>query len=476
MPIRFSKSELLDITGGQSSGSEKISFQGLERDPAQIRGGELFVMLKEGGHGTPEALRIAFDRGASLFIVDDSSCLASFPELERVIIVPSSLLALEQIAYAWRQTLQLPVVAISGGLGKTTIKEFLTGILLRSSRGIYTLNSDNDHAGVLYSICRMDTEHAWAIVELGLGPTGLTSKLAKILQPKIALITKITPRRLDLFSSNKEICLAAFEVVEGLVADGEILIDGDDPIIKSHLQAKRYKYPVKFYGRTAGCEVQLTKEVSLGLDGLSFEMQISGSLYPISISTLGIHNCMNASAAVLAARSLAPGINDQVIIDALAAMKMPITSLQAKPLRANRVLLDDCAEADPESMLAAMALVKQISDSKKRVVLVLGDMLGLGTRAQEFHKAIADAALKAKPVTIISVGQFSQVYRQAAAEKGIDAFAAESAIAAAHTARKLEYDLILIKGSPQVGLAKTVELLLERDGAIFSQMKEGERP
>ena len=465
MPIRLTKSELLEITDGQSTGTPKLIMHGLEYDSREIRGGELFVALKgEKQHGH-EFLKTAYDRGAALFLVEDLNLLTSFPEPERLVVVSDTLVAFQKVAQAWRRRLGLPVIAVTGSVGKTTVKEMLAAILLKNSRGGFSLKSHNNHVGVPYTLCRLDPEHCWAVIEIGMNHAGEIATLVKIAEPDIALITKIAPAHMGAFLSIDEICAAKFEIVEGLKPTGKLLLNGEDPTILRYLSNNKLNYIPLFFGDSENSAVKVKNVASLGLNGISFDLVIENDSYPVTMSSLGAHNALNAAAATLAAHSLSANPSNETIVSALNSFKLPLRRLQTEPLTKGRTLIDDSYNANPESMAASLDFAGELAASGVKVGLILGDMLELGQNSPKFHQEIANKAAMSKPVFVIGVGQYAQVYRQAAAEQGITAFAAESAQAAGHLATKLNFDVILVKGSRDVGLLAVVEFLIEREGA-----------
>src|SRR5262249_37694389 len=160
------------------AGSERIVFSGVEFDSRNIRGGELFVALPGETHHGHEFVPQALERGAALALVEDAAVGSDEPE--RILAVPDTLEAFQRLAHWWRSELDIPIVAVTGSVGKTTTKEMLANILLEYGVGLYSRKSFNNHVGVPYTLLQMGRQHLWGIVEVGMNHEGEIRRLTKI--------------------------------------------------------------------------------------------------------------------------------------------------------------------------------------------------------------------------------------------------------------------------------------------------------
>ncbi|RIL08304.1 MAG: UDP-N-acetylmuramoyl-tripeptide--D-alanyl-D-alanine ligase, partial [Proteobacteria bacterium] len=175
MSISLSKEKLIEVLKGASlagSTPEKISFAGVEYDSREIKGGELFIALKGGANHGHQFVKQAFERGASICLVEDSQAAKNSEFPERCVVVEDTLKAFWELASYWRNELAIPVLAVTGSVGKTTIKEMTASLLLRREQGVYSLKSHNNQTGVPYTICRAARHHRWAVLEMGMNHAG----------------------------------------------------------------------------------------------------------------------------------------------------------------------------------------------------------------------------------------------------------------------------------------------------------------
>ena len=232
MPISISREKLIEIVGGEAlPTASRDSFSGVEYDSRAVSGGELFLALQGINTHGHQYLRQAFDRGAALFLVEDAAVRDGFPEPERIIVVPDSLKAFWKLANWWRKQLSIPILAITGSVGKTTVKEVTAQILLTRKNGSYSKKSLNNHVGLPYSICRISKEHAWAVLEMGMNHPGEIATLGEIAEPDIGVITRVAIAHLEAFESVAQIADAKCELVAKIRKSGTLILNADDPVL-----------------------------------------------------------------------------------------------------------------------------------------------------------------------------------------------------------------------------------------------------
>lgn len=465
--ISLTKDELLQIVGGWGEGPhDRLSFTGVEFDSRQIKGGELFVALKgEKSHGH-EFLGEAFKRGAALFLVEDPALKDCFEEPQRLVIVHDTLEAFSTLASWWRHELALPVLAVTGSVGKTTVKEMVAGLLLKHSPGTFSLRSHNNHVGVPYTLCRLSSTHKWAVVEMGMNHAGEIRQLSRIVEPDVAAVTAIAPAHIEFLGSIEAIADAKFEILQGLKKGGTLVLDAHCAQMQQALlrHDPQGVLKVRSFGCRPGAEVFVRDVQTLELEGIRFTLVIDGKELQIEMSMPGEHNALNAACAVLAARSLVPDLSLEQIERGLREFRAPLMRMNLKEFSDGRQLIDDSYNANPSSMRASLELAGQLSRSGRKVGLILGDMLELGSHAARYHSEAGELVARSSPVFVIAVGQFSELLLSESRTLGIPVFAAASPEAAAHTARKLDFDVLLVKASRGVALDKAVNILMDKNG------------
>lgn len=470
MPLSLSKDELCKIIGGKVSAQQnKSSFTGVEFNSAEVRGGELFVAIKGATTHGHQFLDDAFSKGAAMALVEDEALLASHPEAGRMVCVPDTLVAFQQLANWWRRELKIPVVAVTGSVGKTTCKEIMAAILLQKSRGVYSVKSHNNHTGVPYTILKAGREHEWLVLEMGMNHAGELTVLSKIGEPDVCGITCIAPSHIGNLGSLEGIRSAKLEIVSGLKAGGIFFWNRADQFLAEGVQSYSFadQQSVASFGWDTADAVQITSVESHGLEGISIALVLRGAgggeeTITAKMDLIGRHNAQNVAAAVLGVRSLFPDLPADIIQRGLSSFRAPLMRLNLKTIPDGRLVIDDSYNAGPDSMRALLELGADLQKEGKVVGCVLGDMRELGDFSEKYHREVGQHIAKLRPAFLVAVGEWARFYLEAAKEAGIPATIAENPEVAAHLAQKRQFDILMVKASRGVGLDRTVKTLERR--------------
>lgn len=477
MPLSLSKSRLCEIIRGNSVQSSPVEpdgrlvFRGVEFDSRLVRGGELFVALKGASNHGHEFVGEAFARGAALALVEQG-----FPRIEehRLVVCGDSLKAFGELAAWWRRELNIPVFAVTGSVGKTTVKEIAAHLLLGVSPGAYSRKSHNNHTGVPYTICGFGPEHQWAVVEMGMNHAGELSALTKIVTPDLAAITMIGAAHIEAFESLNDIAAAKFEIAESLAPEQPLLLRDDDSYLASQLtkfEPTRFR-AVKYFGTSDRASVRITDLASSGLEGISFSLTstVRGveERAKVRMSLLGTQNAYNAACAVLAAQIVQPETPLERLAERLTSFTAPLMRMNLKEWSNGRFIIDDSYNANPASMKAFLELAHELTQAGKRVGLVVGDMKELGKHSEFYHREAGQGAAAAKPVFLVAAGEFAEMLIEPAGRVGLTvhgaADAAHAANCVARLAAEMPCDIVMIKASRGVGLDRVTEKLLDLSG------------
>jgi UDP-N-acetylmuramoyl-tripeptide--D-alanyl-D-alanine ligase len=177
------------------------------------------------------------------------------------------------------------------------------------------------------------------------------------------------------------------------------------------------------------------------------------------LDLIGRHNAANVAAAVLGVRSLFPDISAELIQRGLTSFRAPLMRLNLKTLPDGRLVIDDSYNAGPDSMRALLEFGKDLKKEGKVIGCVLGDMRELGDFAEKYHREVGECIAKLRPAFVVTVGEWSRLYLEAAKAAGIPATQAENPEVAAHLAQKRQFDILMVKASRGVGLDRTVKTL-----------------
>lgn len=377
------------------------------------------------------------------------------------IVVEDSFEALKQIGEFYRQQLPVKVVGITGSVGKTSTKEFVAAVLSMKYKVHKTLGNYNNEVGVPLTVLSMPEDTEVAVLEMGINHFGEMHNLSRIARPDICIMTNIGQCHLEFLGSREGILKAKSEMFDFMKEDGNVCINGDDDMLASIKEVKGKK-PVTF-GLSEQCRVYATDIKGKGLFGSEAVIHGNGESFAVQIPLPGEHMVYNALAAAAAGQLL--GLTPEEIRDGIAAVESVSGRSHIVKLP-DKVLIDDCYNANPVSMEAAIDLLLQ-ADGRR--VAVMGDMFELGEQEKEMHARVGKYAADKGVECIICAGKLARcIYegaRETAGERK-DGPAAEifyfedreSLLEGINQILK-PGDTILIKASHGMGFEKVVEQL-----------------
>jgi len=432
-------------------------------DSRKLVSGDIFVALKGNAHDGHDFVQEAFNNGASGCIIADSKkeLLKTFKDLEKklIILVKDPLDAFVQLAIAWRSQFNYPVIAITGSVGKTSTKEFLSRIMAHCGKNYFaSLGNQNTKIGIALNMLRMKSTYEFAIFEVGISKRGEMAELAKMLRPTTAVITNIGHQHMDGLGSLNDIALEKRDIFKYLTEESIGIINGDQAILAN----VSYQHPVIKFGSKTTNQVQARK-IKIAGSHINFILKIYKKKYAITLEHPHAAAVFNALAATTVAHWL--GVCDDVIVEAIQKPCVVVGRFEERHiLGARGTLINDCYNANPESMKAALLAFQQIETTSPKIA-VLGDMLGLGVNSPFWHRQVGRFLRKVPSLNkVILVGNLvSWVKKTAPLGLPVEVVSSwESAI------EKIELELgakpaILVKGSRAIGLDKIVEKLTGKE-------------
>jgi UDP-N-acetylmuramoyl-tripeptide--D-alanyl-D-alanine ligase len=427
---------------GTPSGGASIAFPHISTDTRTLQPGDLFVALTgpttDGHQFIPQALRA----GAGGLVVSQQ-VVASLDT--PVLRVPDTEVAYGLLARFWRDRFEIPVVGVTGSVGKTTVKEMLTAALSPLGPILKTAASQNNETGVPKALLQLTSEHKAAVIEMGMRGSGQITYLCGIARPIVGVITVIADNHLELLGSRDAIADAKGELLEALPSDGLAVLNAADPYLP-RLQAKTAARVVT-YGDTGDF---FAENIFSGEDGWQFTVRG----VPVHISTLSRHDIGNALAALAVADTL--GVPLEAAALALSAYTPPPMRMEIVKTNSGATILNDAYNAAPASVQSALQTLATYPGRRK--IAFLGDMRELGARADEAHRELG--------LVIDTLGGIDALYTVgglAALIPGAVQRFADSAEAARFAREALPVgtgDVILIKGSRAVAMEKVVQALV----------------
>lgn len=291
--------------------------------------------------------------------------------------VPDTRLALRDLASAYREQFRIPVVQITGSVGKTTTKEMIAAVLGAERKVWKTPANYNNDVGVPLSLLGLTHEHEAAVLETGMNHSGEIEYLTAMVRPDIAVISNIGDAHIEHLGSREGILKAKCEIFTHLNRDGLAVLNGDDALLDTVAEPFR----TVRCGKSQSCQVRIAELADHGVEGISCTIVTERDSYPLNIPAPGEHMAYAAAFAVAVGEAL--GLDREEMVRG-AASYVPVGSrMRVLRLPGDRMLLDDCYNANPQSVAAALEILARTECDKK--VAVLGDMGELGDLEGRAH-------------------------------------------------------------------------------------------
>lgn len=374
--------------------------------------------------------------------------------------VENSLIALQEVAQRWRETMSARVIGITGSVGKTTTKELAASVLSRRYRTMKNEGNLNNEIGLPLSLLKVTSKHERVVLEMGFYSVGDIALLCRLAKPHVGVITNIYPVHLERAGTIDNIVHGKGELLEELPAapDGVAILNLDESRVME--TAGRTQARIVTYGLDSNAMVRASDVQSLGLNGIRFRLHYRRDTLNVSVPMLGRHSVHNALRAV--AVGLVEGLGWQEILEGLQGRKARSQlRLYAVTGPEGSIIVDDTYNASPESAIAALNLLWEL-DARRRIA-VLGDMLELGSYEEQGHRAVGVRACDVADM-LVTVGELAHLIAEEASSRGMpigrivpcrDRCEAEEFL----REEIAEGDVVLIKGSRGLQLDQLVMAL-----------------
>lgn len=428
-------------------------FTGVSTDSRTLKPGDLFIALSGEQFDGHRFISAAIGNGAVAAMVSaDTAILPTQPDFGWI-KVKDTRLGLGQLAASWRRRFTLPLVAVTGSNGKTTVKEMIAAIF-RCEFGLEnvlaTTGNLNNDIGVPQMLLQLDSRHVGAVIEMGMNHADEIAWLSRLAAPTIAVITNAGTAHIEYLGTTEAVARAKGEIFEGLEEQGVAIINADDPHARLWRQLAGNRPVVNFsMNGTAAVSARQPAHPS----GDRWLLQLPDDTVEITLQVPGRHNIYNALAA--AAAATAAGISTSSIAEGLHSFRGVPGRLQKKTGLNRSVLIDDTYNANPDSMQAALNVLAEMPGKK---ILIMGDMGELGADTATFHHRIGQQAASAGVDILLALGESS---RQAVAGfgRGAQHFADLDTLLEKAKSCLDEHVFILVKGSRFMQMERVIEQL-----------------
>ena len=379
---------------GTLYGDPDTKINSIVTDSRQAKAGSLFAAIKGARSDGHRFIPMTVEQGAVCALCEDA------PEVDtNYILVESTLVALKGIAEYYRSLFTIPFIGITGSVGKTSTKEFISAVLAQKYNVHKTGGNFNNELGVPITLFGLEEDHEVAVIEMGISGFGEMTRLAKMVRPDISVITNIGCCHLENLGDRDGVMKAKTEMFAYLKDNGTIILCHDDDKLSTIKEYKGIK-PI-FYG-TGDEEFRAENIEELGLDGIKCTLIHDDTKINVTIPTMGRHNVLNALCAMAVGTEL--GLTPDEI-------KRGLESFQNVGSRNNIIktddytIIDDCYNANPTSTKAGLDTLSKLSG---RRVAVLGDMKELGTDELSLHREVGAYAKAVGIDVLITVGPLSK--------------------------------------------------------------------
>jgi UDP-N-acetylmuramoyl-tripeptide--D-alanyl-D-alanine ligase len=402
----MSLSQAAAVLNAQVEGSKDMLFTGVSSDSRNIKRGDLFVALRGERFDGYQFVQQALEAGAVASLVNAGS-YGTYPALARsggaVIVVEDTRLALGQLAAHWRRRFDIPLVAITGSNGKTTVKEMIACILREAAGNpeavLATVGNLNNDIGMPLMLLKLTSTHRYAVLEMGMNHSGEIDYLTRIAAPDVAVINNAGSAHLEGLGSVRAVAEAKGEVFAGLKPNGTAVINADDEFAGLWRELAGANQLLEF---GLGMQADVSCRWQPHGYGMQLEVTVPQGTFLVNLQIPGIHNVSNALAAT--ATSIALNVPLEKIAAGLEKFRGVGGRLERKQARCGASLIDDTYNANPDSMRAAIRVLSGMAGKR---LLVLGDMGELGSSASALHAEIGKEARQAGIDKLLAVGELS---------------------------------------------------------------------
>lgn len=421
-------------------------------DTRKIQPGSLFVCLRGERFDGHSFASQAAQLGAAALLVDHPVD-ADVPQL----VVTDTGKALLQLAGWYRRRFRLPVVGLTGSVGKTTTKEFIALVLGAKYNTLKTQGNLNNEIGVPQMLFRLEDSHTAAVIEMGMNHFGEISRLTRAVAPTVGLITNIGVSHIENLGSRAGILQAKLEILEGMAPDAPLIVNMDNDMLRTVKLGDRPLLTFAIDDQSA--DFTATDIAEQG-STTTFTVHHSTFTRPVTIPTVGIHNVYNALAAM--AVGYVTGVNPAAAAAALANY-VPAGMRQNLVQVGGVQVIEDCYNASPDSMRAALQTLGKLPVHRRYAVL--GAMLELGDYAKEAHTQVGKMAAENGIDGVLAYGADAAYIVEAAKQAGLEnarLFDTKEALAQSLAQQVQPGDGVLFKGSRGMHLEDVMHTVYER--------------
>ena len=436
--------EILKVTKGKMLfGNEELEVENFSKDTRTIQKGDIYIGIKGEKFDGSNFWNQALYAGATAVII--SNIQISKEEKEKykdktIIQVEDTFEALYEIAKYKRSLYNIPVIAVTGSVGKTSTKDIIASVVSQKYKTLKTEGNNNNNIGLPLTILKLK-DHEALVVEMGMNHFGEISLLTNIAKPTLAVITNIGTSHIGNLGSRENILKAKLEILEGMKIP-RVIINNDNDLLHKWYEENKEKIEIHTYGINNSSDV-IAERIELGEEKSKFVVKTSSEKVNIDVPVGGEHFVYNALCGFMVGKVL--GLTAKEIQNGISKFELTKKRMDIRVLKNGATLINDSYNASYESMKASLKYLSSRTDLRK--IAVLGDMLELGDFSKELHEKVGEEVANDNIDVLICRGEF-----------------AKNIISKANKNKKTQ--CILLQNNEEI-LSKLQEILKEGDGVLI---------
>lgn len=407
------KDIIRETNGELIIGDENFICKNFSRDTRKLKKGDIYIGIRGETFDGSKFWRQALENGASCVIVEN----VEFTDKDKkefegkiIIKVESTLEALYNIARYKRSLYDIPVIAITGSVGKTSTKDMVANVVSKKFKTLKTIGNNNNNIGLPFTILRMQEEEAM-VLEMGMNHLGEISLLTSIAKPTICVITNIGTSHIGNLGSRENILKAKLEILEGC-QNPVVIINNDNDLLHKWYEENKNKIAIKTYGIREKSDLNANNIILNELSS-KFTYDLDGKKEEINVPIGGEHFILNSLCAVMVGKVLK--INDEKIAKGIEGFELTKKRMDVIELKNGIKIINDAYNASFESMRASLKVLSEFKQNRK--IAILGDMFELGDFSKELHEKVGEEVNKNGIDLLICSGENARYIAKKAEKK-----------------------------------------------------------
>ena len=382
-------------------GNEDELCENFSKDTRQINKGDVYIGIKGENFDGNTLYEEALKHGAKVCILENIEIKSDIKEKFKdrtIIIVEDTIKALKELAEYKRKMYDIPVIAVTGSVGKTSTKDILASVISKKYNVLKTEGNLNNQIGLPLTILKLKN-HTAMVVEMGMSKLGEIRTLTNIAKPTIAVITNVGTAHIGNLGSRQNILKAKLEILEGMDKDGTLVINNDNDML-CEWNKKNVQYKVATFGIDNKSDF-MAKQINLQEYSSVFFVSFNNEEQKVTVPIGGKHFVYNALCAICVGQLV--GIPKEDILDGIKKFELTKNRMEIKKNKNNVTIINDCYNANYDSMKAAIEYLSKMHSRRK--IAILGDMLELGEYSKKLHEKVGEEVAKNKIDILVTVGK-----------------------------------------------------------------------